>query len=243
VNLRLEGQRALVVGASGDIGQAIVHVLAEEGVRVVAASPTLARAQSCPESHGAVCIDLRDDASIHAGVAGAEELLGGIDLLVVTAAGEVNYAGIWGVSRQDWESELSLKTVGTSVLCAAVARGMVERGGGVIVTVIGVATDMTVVQNPIGSATNSGLRSYTRVLAAELAPSGVRVVGISPGMIASRRFERFATDSDAVAQSIPLGSLGEPRHVADVVAFAASPRAAYNTGAIVPVDGGRTLVR
>jgi NAD(P)-dependent dehydrogenase (short-subunit alcohol dehydrogenase family) len=249
MDLELQGRGALVVGATGDIGRAVVERLSSEGARVVAGARSTegldgAFGAASGGIAGFVEIDMIDDASIASAASRAEEILGGIDVLVCTAAGEVNYGGVWGVDRGDWESELAIKCIGTSRLCTAVAKGMVERKRGVIVNVIGIATDIVVRQNPVGSGTNSALRSFTRVLAAEVAEAGVRVVGVSPGMVAGQRFDRFAGDrTQEIQATIPLGYIGSPQEIADVIVFFASDRATYVTGVIVNVDGGVTLVR
>jgi NAD(P)-dependent dehydrogenase (short-subunit alcohol dehydrogenase family) len=249
MKLDLENRGAFVVGASGDIGRAIVARLLDEEARVVVGGRSAAKLGDAFASEngrlgGMVEIDLRNDASIAEAAGRATELVGGVDVLICTAAGEVNYGGVWGVERSDWEAEFGLKCVGTSRLCTAIAQGMVQRGAGVIVNVIGIATDMTVLSNPVGSAANSGLRSFTRVLAAEVAPSGVRVVGVSPGMVSGSRLDRFAGPTlEEIRTSIPLRGIAEPGEIADVVVFAASARASYLTGAIINVDGGMTLVR
>lgn len=248
MDLELEGRGALVIGASGDIGRAIVTRLAQEGARIVVGSRDEARLaeafSTTPAVAAAVGIDLRDDDAIAAATSRAEAVLGGIDLLVCTAAGATAFGGVWDVSRADYVADFDLKCAGTAQVCTRVARSMVERRNGAIVNVIGIATDMTVLSNPVGSAANSGLRSFTRVLAAEVAPAGVRVVGVSPGMTESRRFATFAAEQvEAIRASIPMRTLGLPEQIADVVVFALSPRAGYLTGAIVNVDGGLTLMR
>jgi NAD(P)-dependent dehydrogenase (short-subunit alcohol dehydrogenase family) len=245
MDLELAGRGALVVGATGEIGRAVVARLEAEGARVVAAARSAAKLERLfPAGAGRVEMDLRDDASIATAVQDTQRILGGIDVLVCTAAGEVPYGVLWTAKREDWIAEMSLKCIGTSQVCTRVAEGMKKQGSGAIVTVIGIATDMVVTQNPIGSAVNSGLRSFTRVLAADLAPAGIRVNGVSPGMVDGERFNRFATGRvEQIRASIPMGSIGTPDQFADVIVFAASPRAGYMTGAILTVDGGLTLVR
>ncbi|MYJ72691.1 MAG: SDR family oxidoreductase, partial [Rhodospirillaceae bacterium] len=174
----------------------------------------------------------------------ARDLLGGaIDILVCAAGGDVTYAPVWEIPPEVYERDYRIKVVGTSQLCTRVAAHMVERGSGAIVNVIGIATDIVVTVNPAGSAANSGLRSFTRVLAREVAGSGVRVVGVSPGFVEGDRLARFATDEQTrqLKESIPLRALADPKELADVIVFVASPRASYITGEIVIVDGGATL--
>jgi len=249
MDLEIEGRGAFVVGATGDIGRATVERLLAEGARVVAGARSAERMAGALgaaglDVHGMVEIDLRDEASTAAAVERAAELLGGtIDILVCTAGGDVTYAPVWEIPPDVYERDYRIKVVGTSQLCTGVAAHMVERGSGAIVNVIGIATDIVVTINPAGSAANSGLRSFTRVLAREVAGSGVRVVGVSPGFVEGERLARFATDEQTrqLEESIPLRALADPKELADVIVFVASPRASYITGEIVTVDGGATL--
>jgi 3-oxoacyl-[acyl-carrier protein] reductase len=245
----MQGKGALVVGATGAIGRAVVATLLAEELRVVVAARSAARLATVPGAPedrlaGIVEVDLGDDDSIAGCVDQAEELLGGVDVLVCCAVGKTRYGGVWGVDRADWDSQFSVKSIGTARLCAAVARHMTERRSGAIVNVIGIATDMTVTINPTGSAANSALRSFTRILAAEVAEADVRVIGISPGMVEGDRLDDFAGSRlDQIRESIPLRSIGTPEQIANIIAFVASPRASYLTGAVINVDGGMTLVR
>ena len=249
MDLEIAGRGAFVVGATGDIGRATVRRLLAEGARVVAGARSAGRISGKLRAegldvHGMVEIDLLDAASTEAAAEHASELLGGaIDMLICAAGGNVVYAPVWDIPRDVYERDYRIKVVGTSHLCTKVAARMVERGSGAIVNVIGIATDIVVTVNPAGSAANSGLRSFTRVLAAEVAGSGVRVVGVSPGFVKGERLARFATDEQTrqLTETIPLRALADPKELADVIAFVASPRASYITGEIVTVDGGATL--
>ena len=245
MDLNLKGLGALVVGAAGDTGRAVVDLLRAEGARVVAAGRTPEKLAHHFDRKivGQVTLDLNDADSVRAGVAEAEALLGAIDILINTAAGTVTYGKIWDISRDIMEGEYRLKVAGAAQLCTLVAEGMVRRRTGTIINLIGIATDIVVTQNPAGSAANAALRSFTRILAAELAPSGIRVIGISPGFIAGERLGRFASGDAAtqIARTIPIGRIATPQEIADVTVFMASPRASYVTGAIINVDGGSTL--
>ena len=249
MDLEIDGRGAFVVGATGDIGRATVRRLLAEGARVVAGARSVDRMSGMLgaeglDVHGMVEIDLRDEASTQAAAGRARDLLGGaIDILICAAGGDVTYAPVWEIPRDVFERDYRIKVVGTAHLCTEVAAHMVERGSGAIVNVIGIATDIVVTVNPAGSAANSGLRSFTRVLAAEVAKSGVRIVGVSPGFVKGERLARFATDEQTqrLKESIPLRALADPKELADVIVFVASPRASYMTGEIVIVDGGATL--
>ncbi|MYF09219.1 MAG: SDR family oxidoreductase [Rhodospirillaceae bacterium] len=249
MDLEIEGRGAFVVGATGDIGRATVRRLLAEGARVVAGARSAGRMSeklgaAGLDVHGMVEIDLRDEASTEAAAERARDLLGGaVDILICAAGGDVTYAPVWQIPPDVYERDYRIKLVGTAQLCTGVAARMAERGSGAIVNVIGIATDIVVTVNPAGSAANSGLRSFTRVLAKEVAGSGVRVVGVSPGFVEGERLARFATDEQArrLKESIPLRALADPEELADVIVFVASPRASYITGEIVIVDGGATL--
>jgi NAD(P)-dependent dehydrogenase (short-subunit alcohol dehydrogenase family) len=246
MDLELTNKGVFVVGASGDIGRATVNRFLDEGARVFVAGRTASRLRAAFEGRmaGSTTIDLRDDLSINNAVEEARKALGVIDVLVCTAAGDNPFGTVWDADRKKFEDDYAVKCIGNAQLCRHVAKQMVAHGSGAIVIVIGINTDMLVLTNPVGSSTNSGLRAFTRVLAGELAPSGVRVVGVSPGMTMGDRLGRFAGDAlEQIRQSIPLRRIGQPQEMADVIAFLASPRAGYMAGTIVTVDGGLTLVR
>ena len=243
MNLELDGKGALIVGAAGSIGGAIALALAGEGVRIASADCDLERlsafAQSLGDmSAGTIQIDLSDGMSVVRGVEEAEKILGSVDILVCAAAGS-RFGSLWEVERDDWNEELSVKYLGTADICRRVAKEMVSRGTGVIINIIGIAADIVFSSNPMGSGANAALQNFTRLLAAEVASSGVRVLGISPGMTLSRRFEAFAkSDIKQIEDSIPLGRIAKASEIADVVVFLASARASYITGTIIVADGG-----
>jgi NAD(P)-dependent dehydrogenase (short-subunit alcohol dehydrogenase family) len=188
---------------------------------------------------GAAKIDLRDPASIEAAVIEASKAMGGIEVCVMAAAGIVPYVPIFDIDRKALLEALTLKYVGSIELCRAVGRLMMAARKGVIINVIGINTDIAYPMSGTGGGANAALKSFTRLLAGQLAEYGVRVLGVSPGMVAGRRYGRFEdATAGASAQGIPLGHIAEPEEIADVITFLASPRAGYMTGAVVPVDGG-----
>jgi 3-oxoacyl-[acyl-carrier protein] reductase len=243
MDLGLSGARVLVVGATGSIGGAVVRTLLVEGAQVVPAGRDEVALAQLAEVGGArvpgtVVLDLAVGSSVEAGVARAADLLGGLDGLVVAAAGD-RFRSLWDVGREEWSQELAVKYIGTGDVCRCVARRMVEQGAGAIVVLTGIAAVKVFSANPMNHGANAALESFVRVLGAEVARHGVRVLGVSPGMTMSRRFEAFASDQrDRILASIPVGRIAEPEEVADVVTFLLSNRARYMTGSIVTVDGG-----
>jgi len=248
VDLGLGGCGVLVVGASGSIGAAVVECMLAEGAAVVAAGRSPQRLADglgdlSAAVRGFVTMDLTSDTSVAEGVNSAAALLGDIDVLITSVAGEAPYGPFWTTERGSWADTAGLKLAGTTSVSQQAGRIMARRGGGCIVNLIGVASDVVVLNNPVGAAVNAALKQLTRSLAAELSPHGVRVVGISPGMTTGPRVDRFAGPAlEEIRLSLPLRRIGSPAEMARVITFAASPAASYLTGEIIAVDGGMSLL-
>ena len=237
---------ALVAGATGDIGQAVAEALTAEGVRVVLAARDQARLDAVaatlgPAAAGTVVMDFASAESIATGIDAAWRLAGEIDIMVCTVVSNT-FGSVWDLSRKDWEDLFRIKYMGTVDLSRAAARRMVARGSGVIINFIGIATDVLYPANPAGGDANIAAARFTRFLAAKVAPAGVRVLGVSPGFTDGRRLAAFVEAERAnLAATVPLGRIGTPAEMADLVTFLASPRARYMTGNIVEIDGGVSL--
>ncbi len=235
-----------MAGATGDIGKAVAKGLAAEGVRVVVAARDRGRLDGVVAELGAsaadsVVMDFSDESSITAGVADAWALAGGIDIAVCTVVSNT-FGTVWDLGRKDWEDLFRIKYMGTVDFSRAVARRMVGRGGGVIINFIGIATEVLYPTNPAGGDANLAAARFTQFLAAKVATAGVRVLGVSPGFVDGRRLSTFLDAEKAnLAATVPLGRIGTPEEMADLVTFLASPRAGYMTGNIVALDGGVSL--
>lgn len=246
MDLRLGGRRALIVGATGAIGGATALALATEGVEVAVTGRSASALAEVRASLGAswkasVTLDLTDPSSVVAAVDEATAALGTIDILVCAAAGDA-FGSVWDVQRSVWEREVLIKYLGTADLCRRVARHMADRGAGVIVAFTGIAANKVFSSNPMGGGANAALENFVRVLAVSGAERGVRVVGISPGMTYSHRFDVFGADRVTdIEASIPLGRIARPEELADIAAFLVSDRAGYVTGQTFVVDGGLTV--
>lgn len=237
MDLELAGARALVVGASGGIGSAVVDVLLAEGATVAVAAR---RSERLPDATVAVALDLTDDASIAAAVASVIEELGGLEILVVSAARDA-FAPLGQSDREDWRGQFEVKYLGVAELCRTVAPHLTD--GGVIAVVTGIAEVVPFTGNPAGGASNAALAHLSRLLSVELASRRIRVVAVSPGFVRTDRLANYSGgELAAIEADIPLGRIAEPGEIASVIGFLVSSRASYVSGTTVVVDGGRTVI-
>jgi NAD(P)-dependent dehydrogenase (short-subunit alcohol dehydrogenase family) len=239
----LQGQRALVTGATSGIGRAIALQLARDGAEVLVHGRDAARgAETVAEitSSGGKASFIAGDLSDVADVQRLASDAGDVDILV-------NNAGI-AVFRATGEFDVAAfdKMFASNVrapffLVAAIAPGMAARGHGNIVSVSSMAGGIGLVGGAAYGATKASLEAMTRAWAAEYSPSGVRVNAIAPGPVytPTPSGPGFIT---ALGETTPMRRASQPEEIAEVVAFLASPRASYITGATVPADGGRRAV-
>ncbi|MFN8534444.1 MAG: SDR family oxidoreductase [Dehalococcoidia bacterium] len=246
MDLGLGGKVALVTGGSQGIGAAAAESLAREGASLVLSArgvENLAAVASALEAaYGvqtlAVPADLRSEQAVKDVVATAIARFGRIDILF-NNAGANRRGGPLDLDDHAWQADQQLRPLGYVRFCREVLPGMIERGSGVIVNNLGYASQ-TVLENYVaGSTVVGGLVNFTKMLAEQTAKHGVRVVGVHPGPIDTPRLAHWSGEELArIAAGIPLGRLGRPDEVGDLVAFLASDRAAFITGSCVMIDGG-----
>jgi 3-oxoacyl-[acyl-carrier protein] reductase len=251
--LDLTGRTALITGASSGIGAATASLFADLGARVaIGYFHNEAGAEGVRkniEAAGGKAIAVRADVS-RADEIGplfrrVTEQLGAIDILVNNAGSLMRRMRIGEVTEQNWDEIVNLN-LKSAVLCSqAVAAAMVERKGGSIVNVSSIAG-----RNGGGpgagayASAKGGLISFTKALAKELAPHGVRVNCVSPGVIDTPFHEAFSTPEMMrnFVTAIPLGRVGKPMECANVIAFLASDAASFVVGETIEVNGGQLML-
>ena len=252
LSLDLTDRVALVTGASSGIGAATAETLAALGARVAlsyhrnrqGAEETSNRIRAAGGTALAVGADVRRSEDIHTLVDRAASELGPIDILVNNAGSLVARYGILEVTEERIDEIVSLNFTSAVLTSQAVAASMIERRCGAIVNVVSIAG-----HNGGGpgagayAASKAALTAFTKSLAKELAPSGIRVNAVSPGVIDTPFHEVFSTPEmmQNFVKMIPLGRVGTAAECATVIAFLASDAASYVVGETIEINGGQLM--
>ncbi|HEY3911648.1 MAG TPA: glucose 1-dehydrogenase [Stellaceae bacterium] len=246
----LDGQVALVTGASSGIGRHLALLLAAAGARVALAArrtDRLAEAAGEIAGEGGTCLPLALDVtrpdSIAAAVAEAEERLGPLTLLV-NNAGVVVSKPVLDHTEEDWDYVIDTNLKGAWLMAREFARHLIERRRpGRIVNIASVLGSRTIARVPSYCAAKAGLIHLTHVLAMELARHGILVNALAPGYVETD-FNRDFLQSEAgmkLAARIPLRRVAQPDDLDGAMLLLASPAGAYITGAVIAVDGGHAV--
>ena len=238
----LEGQKALVTGATSGIGCAIALQLADEGVEVIVHGRDALRGAEtvrAVEARGGrarfVAANLSDSTEVRRLAAEASD----IDILVNNAGFSV-FGDTAGLDAEKFDALFASNVRAPFLLVAALAPGMAARGHGSIINMSSMAGQIGLAGGAAYGATKAALTSMTRAWAAEFSQKGVRVNAVASGPVSTEGAtpERTA----ALGKTTLLGRAADPEEIAAVAVFLASPRASYITGAVVAVDGGRTAI-
>jgi NAD(P)-dependent dehydrogenase (short-subunit alcohol dehydrogenase family) len=254
MDLQLRGKVALVTGASKGIGRSIAQTLASEGMSVVVVARSRDQLATLAAPLGDQClvqaIDLTDPRAPAAVIAATMERFGRIDVLV-NNAGSTKRGDFLTLSEADWADGFALKFFG-AMRCSRAAWPHLQTSRGTIVNIIGVGGRTGSAEFAIGGAVNAALMNLTKVLADRGVKDGVRVNAINPGGIKTDRLvtrvKSFAAERNLdlaaaeqqMAKALGVARFGEPEEIARLVAFLASPQAAFCQGSIVDADGGQT---
>lgn len=244
---------ALVTGSSRGIGRAIAQTLARRGDRVVvhyasdraAADETLASLEG--SGHAIVGGDIGDPAGAQSVVDGAMAALGSIDILVNNAAVAPNAGNAHAPAsasyaqwQQAWLQMAQVNLLGASNVTLLVAQHMIATGaGGSIVNVGSRGAFRGEPEHPAYAATKAGLQAFGQSMALALAPHGISVTSVAPGMISTeRQAEKLAGESgERIKEQSPFGRVGTPAEVADAVAYLTSGASTWASGSILDLNG------
>jgi 3-oxoacyl-[acyl-carrier protein] reductase len=250
--LDLSGKVAVVTGAGSGIGRATAIALAEAGAAVAInyhrneAGAEDAKRKIIAAGGRAVTVraDVTRSADVRRMVAETVAAFGPVDILVNNAGSLIERLRLLELTEARWDEVIDLNLKSAFLCAQAVAGLMVERGGGVIVNVTSIAGRNGGALGSIHYSTaKGGMISLTKGLAKELAPHGVRVNAVSPGVIDTPFHEQFSTPEALrnFVNVIPMGRVGAPEEVANVILFLASGASSYLAGETVEVNGGMLM--
>ena len=257
MDLQLAGQVAVVVGAARGLGRAIAAAFAAEGagVALLDVSPDVRAA-----GPDAWVVDVTDYAAVRAAAGEVRQRFGRVDQVVFAAgvgSGKFGFP-FWQLDPSDWDRVLRVNLVGAVNVAHAFAPGLAEQRGGTMLFLASVAGQIGSQTDPPYSASKAGLINFAQCAAKDLAPFGVRVNALCPGMVktplnrsvwqawadrqppgARQDYESWAAEK--IARLVPLNRWQAPEDVAAMAVFLASERAANVTGQTINVDGGYVM--
>lgn len=245
MDLGLDGRVALVMGASRGIGRGIAAALGREGARVAIASRSLERLREAAGEIGGgttpFVADVADTERLAALPGEVAEALGPIEILVANAGGPP-LGGALDHELDEWELAYRSLVLAPQVLAGAVLPGMRERGWGRIVNVGSTSTREPIPGLNLSNSHRMAAVGFLKTLSREVAADGITVNTVATGRFATERLISNAGSLEQAEESarteVPAGRLGRPEEYGDLVAFLCSERAAYLTGAVIPLDGG-----
>ncbi|WP_353650823.1 SDR family oxidoreductase [Nakamurella sp. A5-74] len=244
------GKRAIVTGGSRGIGAAVVQRLLDGGANVVATARTAT--DETPKSATFIAGDISTLAGAQEFASAALAELGGADIVINNAgAARTHLGGITSIPDEEWLDALALNFMSAVRVTNALLPALHEAGAGSAIVNISSMTALTPTP-PMAhyGAAKAALNAYSKALAFELAPAGIRVTTVSPGNVLTPGADAIRQDfADAagvplaeITANIPLGRPGDPRDIAEAVAFLASDRAQWVSGVNLSIDGGELPV-
>jgi NAD(P)-dependent dehydrogenase (short-subunit alcohol dehydrogenase family) len=242
--VELKGKTALVTGAAGGIGAAVVRALRAKGARVAVADRDVTGIEAEAHLPG----DLRDPAYADGLPAAAVAALGRLDI-VVNNAGVITRGKVTDTSDADWDLSLGVNVEAPFRICRAAIPLMAETGGGAIVNVASCWGLRPGPNHAVYCMTKAAIASLTQCMGMDHAHQGIRINAVAPNEVNTPMlrtgFAKRGFDPDsAVAElgkTVPLGRIAEPEDIADVILFLASDAARYMCGAVVEVNGGKAV--
>ena len=245
---RLDGETALVTGASGGIGSAIASILHAQGARVVLSGTRESVIQQQADTLGegrafAAAANLSDAAAADALVAKAEEIAGAPLDILVNNAGLTRDTLALRMKDDDWNQVLDVDLAAPFRLCRAALKGMLRRRAGRIINIASIIGATGNAGQANYAAAKAGMVGMSKSLAQEVGSRGVTVNVVAPGFIVTPMTDALPdAQREKLQASIPLGRLGQPSDVASAVLYLASDEAAWITGCTLHVNGGMAMI-
>lgn len=247
----LEGRTALVFGAGKGLGRAIAIGLAEAGADVFAVARTRGDLQSLENDIRArdrrcawLAGDATDSSDVDQAMADAVRLLGGVDVLVNAVGGNLRKKVV-DITDDEWDGAMRANLTSAFYACRAAGRHFLERKAGSVINVASTAGMRGRPNASAYSASKAALINFSRALAMEWAPAGVRVNVLSPGRFLTPATADEMGDPDRYAayiRNVPLRRIGQPGELKPVAVWLASEASSFVTGSVIVIDGGQTLL-
>jgi NAD(P)-dependent dehydrogenase (short-subunit alcohol dehydrogenase family) len=264
-SFNFEGQVALVTGSGRGLGRMIaetflsggaaiaLHDINEEAPNAFGESPSLTALAATLSGRGGAKVmsvigDISKEDDTKAMVKKVEAALGPISILVNCAGGDIAAKGgkpnpndALNISLEDAHAVMNRNFIGTMLMCRAVVPGMIQRQAGAVINFGSLNGHIGVSPEVVYGCAKAAILHYTRCLALEMRPHGVRVNAVSPGPTTTARFLATRTTDPAMMEGVSLERYAKPAEIANAVAFLASGQAGFVNGQVLRVDGGMTL--
>ena len=242
----LDGKVAIVTGAARGIGRATAELLRARGACVVATDHSEAVHALNAEGFATLTGDVADEAVARHTVSLAVERFGRLDILVNNAGRTLNKPLV-ETSVADWDAVMTTNARGAFVHSREAVRAMAASGGGAIVSVVSVVAQVAMKDLSAYAASKGAITQLVKVIAAEYGRQGIRANAVAPGVVETDILRSTGVeDSRATLATYgdahPIGRVGQPSEIAEVIAFLGSPASSFMTGALVMADGGYTAI-
>jgi 3-oxoacyl-[acyl-carrier protein] reductase len=241
VDLGIGGRRAAVAAASAGLGLAVAEALLAEGVHVAICGRDAERVRSVAAEHGFVGIatDVSTPDGATAFVEQAGRALGGVDIVVGNAGGPPGGGFDDFPDPRSYADAFTLNALSTIAMCQAAVPPMRARRWGRVVAITSIAARQASPHLILSATARAGLTGFLKTLALQVAPDGVTVNSLQPGLHATDRLRQlYGGDPRAAATGVPTGELGRPADFGRVATFLCSDAARFITGSAILVDGG-----